>query len=280
MDIPTKPIDDYINMKKLEGKDITYRDIVIAAGIRTFAVRPKINRFVTNSRIYQRTNIDVSMIVHKSLRTGDTETVAKVRFTGYETCEQIQSMFHAEIEKVVKDGSGTNKFTNFFTRLPHFMMKFIVRSLRFMDWCGICPDKHLFSSSPFHCSLFFSDTKSIKLDSLYHHLYNFGTCGFFATMGKEILVPVVDQVTGALRIEKQFNIKVSLDDRVVDGLYYSHVFKAFKRFMENPAVLDKPLEEDQIFKIKPKTPRYIKKAEKQKLKAEKKEQKQREKAGE
>ena len=46
--------------------------------------RPQLNRFIVNSRIYQRNKICISMAIKRSLRDEDDETTVKFEFTGQE----------------------------------------------------------------------------------------------------------------------------------------------------------------------------------------------------
>ncbi|MCL1901923.1 MAG: hypothetical protein FWG51_05975, partial [Firmicutes bacterium] len=135
----------------------------------------------------------------------------------------------------------------------------------------IVTDKALFAS-PFHCSIFFSDLKSIRLDAIHHHLYSFGNCGFFATMGKEKLVPVADQITGEIKVEKLVELGISMDERFTDGLYYSNFLRAYTHIINNLSTLERPPLDSEIHHIK--TAKEIKaerKAKKNAMKLKKKE---------
>lgn len=266
-----KYYDNYIAAKKEEGKEYTYRDLSIAMMIRLFRLHPRLNRFITAGRFYQRNWIDVSMMVHKSLRTGESETAIKARFTGDETLDEIKDKLDKTIYKAVFETNATDNTTDFFGKLPHFLLRTLAGGVRLFDRWGLLSDKFLSESSPFHCSIFFSDLKSIGLDTVHHHLYNFGNCGFFAAMGKEKAVPIVDPETGEIRAEKVFEIGVSMDERFIDGLYYARVVKTIRRIIKNFACLERPPEEREINRLK--TDKEIKAEKKEKKKQAKLEKK-------
>jgi hypothetical protein len=48
-------------------KKISLFHVVLAAGVRTLALRPEANRFVVGHRIYQRRAIDLSFVVKRKL---------------------------------------------------------------------------------------------------------------------------------------------------------------------------------------------------------------------
>lgn len=71
-------------------------------------------------------------------------------------------------------------------------------------------------------------------------MYNFGTTGLFLAMGKEKKRAVA--VGNELAVRKQMGIGLVTDERFCDGLYFARSLKKFKRFLENPYLLETPLE--------------------------------------
>jgi len=237
-------IDDFIALKKQEGINYNYRDIVLASVIRVFATRPKFNRFFVKDRLYQRKHIDVAMMAHKSLRHGEEEVIIKARFTGRETLHEIKQKMDTAINDALTKPHQVSKKVS---RRPQFMVRWTIRLFKFLDRRGILSDKFIFKNSPFHSSIFFADLKSIHLNYVFHHLYDFGNCGFFATMAKERIDAVIDEKTNEVRAEKVLQLGISLDERVADGLYFRHMVKYMERIPSNLSSLELPLTDDQIF---------------------------------
>lgn len=52
--IPCSSMDDYIAKMETQGITVSYMHILIAAMVRTLALRPRLNRFVMNGKIYTR----------------------------------------------------------------------------------------------------------------------------------------------------------------------------------------------------------------------------------
>jgi len=242
--LPCEPMDKFIEQKRAEGIEYTYRDIIIASLVRTFAIRPKFNRFFIGDRLYQRSNIDVAMVAHKSLRTGDEEVSLKARYIGFETIGEIKEKFDLAITNATK---GEDKFMSFMDKLPQCVLRGFALALRLFDRFGLVGDKVLYDISPFHSSIFIADLKSIRLNRSIHHLYNFGNCGFFGTIGKEYMAPVVDEETGEVKPAKILEMGISMDERFVDGFYYSHMWKNIKRIMSDLSCLEKPITQDDVF---------------------------------
>ena len=236
-------MDEFIALKKSEGINYTYRDIMLAIMVRIFATRPKFNRFYVKDRLYQRNHIDVAMMVHKNLRQGDNEIIVKVRYNGYESIAEIKEKFDNAVKSAIADESTSKSFG----LMPTWFLRFSVACLKFFDRRGWLSDKLMFKQSPFHCSIVFADLKSIHVDYVFHHLYEIGNCGFFCTLGKEKMQAVVDEQTGEIVKKKVAHLGVSIDERPADGLYYSHMIKCVKRFTADLSYLEQPLQESEIF---------------------------------
>ena len=109
--------------------------------------------------------------------------------------------------------------------------------------------------------------RSIKLDKIYHHLYNFGTTTIFGALGKIQYVPVADR-SGEVHVEKRMNLGLTLDERVCDGLYYGNSVRLLLKYLENPQILKDPLPEPEL------TGKALKKKLKQDKKLAKKQKKE------
>ena len=84
-----EPWDAYIKEKAAEGISLGYMHIIIAAVVRLIALRPQLNRFCMNGKIYARPKIWVSFVVHPTLRDESVGTTIKLCFEGTETILEI-----------------------------------------------------------------------------------------------------------------------------------------------------------------------------------------------
>lgn len=233
---PAESIDKYILEKKREGYNFSYMHVFIAAYVRVIAERPQLNRFVMNNQIYQRNKIYVSMAVKRSFRDDGEETTVKFEFTGKENIFEIAEIIDTNIAKALsEDNNDTDKLAEMVMSMPGFVKKLLVRILKTADKYNMLP-KSIIDASPFHTSMFFTYLKSIDTQYIYHHLYDFGTTGLFAALGKTVKLPVVekDQVV----IKKCCEIGYTMDERICDGVYYARSFKLFEKYISNPKLLE------------------------------------------
>lgn len=241
-DIVLNGMDAYINKKAEEGIKISYMNIVFATIVRIISERPELNRFAINGAIYQRNRIEVSITIKKSLTDEAEETTLKIPFTGKETIFEVKEKLEKEIEENKKENAqnGTDKLVRLFNLLPTFLIRGIVSFLMFADKHGFMPKK-IIELSPFHTSVYLTNVGSLGIDSIYHHIYNFGTTSLFFAMGRKKKSYVYED--DEIKQEKCITIGFVGDERICDGHYYASSFRQMAKYFRNPELLEKPLEE-------------------------------------
>ncbi|MBQ8815792.1 MAG: 2-oxoglutarate dehydrogenase [Lachnospiraceae bacterium] len=239
---PCEGMDAYIKEKAAEGIKIGYMHILIAATVRLLALRPQLNRFIMNGKIYARPKIWVSFVVHPTLQDGSVGTTVKLCFEGTESileiAEKINDVVRKETTKRVGE-NGTDKLARVLTHIPGPLIRFVVNILMWMDKHSILP-RFIIELSPFHTSFFLTNLKSLGIGHVFHHVYEFGTTGLFLAMGKEKMIPVVNgkEITR----EKHMGFGMVSDERFCDGLYFAMSLRLMRKFMRNPAMLEEPLD--------------------------------------
>lgn len=231
-------VDRYIQEKKKQGIRISYLHLFIAAYVRVIDERPQLNRFIMNSRIYQRNNICISMAIKRSLRSDDDEeTTVKFEFTGKENIfEVIEIVDNLIAEAIAADAdTDTDKLAALIMSMPGIVTKLLVKTIKLMDRWNMLPAS-VIKASPFHTTLFFTYLKSINTNYIYHHLYDFGTTGLFVALGKPSVLPVVQN--GQVVAKRCCEIGYTMDERICDGLYFSRSFKLLEKYLENPHLLE------------------------------------------
>ncbi|MBR1802534.1 MAG: 2-oxo acid dehydrogenase subunit E2 [Clostridia bacterium] len=239
-DIVVTPIENYINKKAEEGYKFTYMDVIFAAVLRIIAKRPRLNRFVINGRIYARNSITISLTIKKSLSDEADESNLKIPFDGTETIFEVRD----KIEKLIEenksdpaDNNSTDKTAKIISMIPTCFIKLVVWMIKKLDKHGYLP-KALIKVSPFHTSAYITNVGSLGINSIYHHLYNFGTTSMFFAMGKRKKSYVYED--DEIKEEKCINIAFVGDERICDGYYYAHSFRQLCKYLAKPELLEKP----------------------------------------
>ncbi len=235
--------DKFIRKLRKEGLKVGFLHIVIASIVRTISQKPKINRFVIGRKIYARNEISFSLAVKKEMSEETEETTIKIIFEPTDTIYDVVKKINNEIQinKGVSDDNSTDKAAKLITLMPGFLIKFFMFLVRRLDDIGRLP-KFLTELSPFHSSVFITDLGSIGIKAVYHHIYNFGTNTVFIAFGTKTREQVID-LDNNVKIKKAMDIKITVDERVVDGFYFANAIKLAKHYMTHPEeLLESPKE--------------------------------------
>ena len=235
-------VDRFLKQKRAEGyPGMGILHVFLASYIRAISQKPALNRFVAGQRIYARNNIEIVMIVKKTMSVEAGETSIKVVFDPRDTITDIYHKINAEVEKI-KNGQDTDTDDTAKTlmKIPRVILKFLIFILNMLEYFGKLP-KSLVQVSPFHGSLFVTDLGSIGIPPVYHHLYNFGTIPLFLAFGAKRRACEI-QPDGTIANKKYVDYTLVLDERICDGFYFAQAFKYLKSFIRHPQQLDRPPE--------------------------------------
>lgn len=232
-----------IKKKRAEGyKNIGILHIILAAYVRTVAIRPGINRFISGQKIYARNNIEVVMVIKKEMSLSAPDTIIKAFFSPTDTLTEVYEKFNELVEKNIgyKDESDFDNTAKLLNYIPGLFLKFTIWFLDLLDYFGLLP-RFLTKVSPFHGSLIITSMGSLGIPPIYHHLYDFGNLPIFFSYGAKrtqtILTP-----DGKPEKKTYVDFTIVTDERICDGYYYASAFKILKRYLLNPGVLDTPPE--------------------------------------
>ena len=251
VDIDLRPIQKYLDKKNegLEKKDrYTFFHVVCAAIGKAFVLRPRMNRFVCNHKIYQRDKITVAFTVKKQFSDKAEEGLAFMEFTPEDTVDT----FHDKLMKVIyhsKHETDTSTGAmDLITKLPHWVVKTVVKFVLWLDKFGWAPQA-LIGSDPNHASIFLSNLGSIGLECGYHHLVNWGTNSCFVVVGKKHMKMEYDQ-DGNADLHEVLPLGITLDERIADGYYYSGTVALVKELLAHPELLELRADEPVQYSIK------------------------------
>ena len=205
--------------------------------LRILAERPQLNRFAMNGTLYARNQILVSLAIKKNLSDDGTETTIKLPFTGTENIFEIKEKLDKVIEanKDTSTANSTDRLAKALSLVSNGTLRRAIKFLSFLDRHGIMP-KAVINASPFHTSVFLTNVGSLGIDSVYHHLYNFGTTSLFFAMGKKKKSFIYDD--DEIHEEKCITLAFVGDERICDGYYFANSFKLLSKYLRKPELLE------------------------------------------
>lgn len=237
-------VNEFLKQKNSEKPvfKYTFFHIVVAALIKTITLRPKMNRFIANKNTYQRNEVSAAFAVKKEFSDNGGEALAFLHAREDSTLTSLHEQLYQQISECRSDHvDASTDAMDFFNKLPRFLSKFIVWLMTRLDVHGWVPQS-LIATDPFYSSVVLSNVGSIKLKSGYHHLTNWGTCSLFCLIGEKSLQPVFDE-NGNVTMKEMLELGITIDERLADGYYYAKSIRLFKHLLQNPELLEKPMNE-------------------------------------
>ena len=252
VEIDLRPITAYLeklNAGRTEDK-YTFFHIVSAAIGKAFILRPKMNRFIVGSKMYQRNDVTIGFTVKKKFNDRAEEALAFFTYDPKETLEsyhkKIMAQIHLTKSDVEKDTS--TGAMDIVCKLPQWMIAGIVKLVLWLDKHGWAPEA-LVGSDPNHAAIFLSNLGSIGLPGGYHHLVNWGTNSCFVILGKKYLTKEY-LPDGSEDLHEVLPLGITLDERIADGYYYSGTVALVKELLTHPQLLELPADTPVEYAIK------------------------------
>ena len=252
VEVDLRPLDAYLaqkNQGRTEDK-YTYFHVISAAIAKAFILRPRMNRFICNKRIYQHRDLTLAFVVKKQFSDKSEEGLAFLSIDDKETMDsyhsKIMSVIHDNRRSDIKDTStGAMDIIN---KLPQWLINLILSTTLWLDKHGWAP-QFLIGTDPNHASIFLSNLGSIGLEGGYHHLVNWGTNSCFIVLGKKYMKKEYFK-DGSSDLHEVIPLGITLDERIADGYYYSGTVALVKQLLDHPELLDLPADTEVEYSIR------------------------------
>jgi pyruvate/2-oxoglutarate dehydrogenase complex dihydrolipoamide acyltransferase (E2) component len=227
-------------MNDEHGMNAGIMDLIMAAFVRTLSQKPKLNRFVFGKKIYARNKITSSVAIKKEMNENAETTELKVDYEPTDTLLEVSKKIRTGIEenKGLDTSNNQDGFTKMLNVMPDFLISFVIFLVKAMDRMRILP-KSILELSPFHASFFITNLGSLRINSVYHHLYELGTVSWFIGMGRKIKKFEVD-ADGNKVTKRYIELKCVFDERIVDGFYSAKAIRLVMKLIANPRLLLEP----------------------------------------
>ena len=214
----------------------------VAAYVRADNQNPEINRIIMTKQYFARNNCTVAFTMLKNPnKIEEGETVVKLWFDPADTIFDVRDRMAAAVaaNRGPQSKNFLDKLVSILFAVPG-LPTVIVALVRLLDRYGICP-KAFIDELPFHVGMYITNTASIGLHDVNHHIYNFGNVSLFFGLGTPERVAVVED--GKTRMRRYLPIGITADERVCAGAHYARFFNDMRRYLDHPELLEQPPEQ-------------------------------------
>ncbi len=217
-------------------------EVLIAAFSRLIVLRPELNRFIMNKKLWQRNDISFNFIVKRDYSDESPEHSVILYIDKNMNLDEIANYINTKIDETrsITDNENNNaadKLVNIFTSFPPAITSFFVNIIKYLDTKGIAP-LSITREDGLHCSAYLSNLGSIGLSNgtVQHHLYQWGTTSVFMTIGSLKRKRIKNEDGSIKRVEK-LNIGFTVDERISDGYYFIKSLNLLQKIINNPEQL-------------------------------------------
>ena len=211
-----------------EFANLNLLHLVLAAYVRTVAVMPGINRYVSGGKLYARNGITVVISAAKNESDRRSARFVKVDFTPNDTIYDVYRKVGAAVQQLKAGNSLATAapFPESLLKMPRPFIHFAFWCLRKLDEYDRLPVKYR-DCSPYHSSLLISSLAAHGVRPTYMSLGDFGHLPMSLSIS-----------TNTMGDRQALSFRVVYDSRVADVYYFTEAFKYFKQVLSNPALLE------------------------------------------
>lgn len=238
-------INAYLEKKNADNPEYKYNlfQVMVTTLLKVITLRPKMNRFVANKSMYQRNEVSAAFTVKKIFSDNGGEALAFIHSGEDDTIDTIHNEIYRQVKPLKEDGRDqSTEAMDILNKLPRFVLKLVGVIARSLDRHGHMP-KSIIATDPYYASCVLSNLGSIRLHAGYHHLTNWGTCSVFCIIGEKKKRPFFNE-DGSFEMRDSIDLGLTIDERIADGYYYSKTIRLLKKLLENPELLEEPLNKE------------------------------------
>ena len=234
----------YLEKKNAENPDYKYNmfQCVVTAALKTIFLRSRLSVFIHNRKMYRRNEVSAAFTVKQEFSDNGGEVLAFLHAKPEWNIDDVHNEIRRQLLKLKTKGY-TDESTSIMDKLnkaPKWITRPLIGGICRLEKKGLIPPA-LVETDPYHSSIVLANLGSIGLPNGYHHLTNWGTTSMFLLIGTIGRLPFYenDSVTFRDGVELGFTV----DERIADGFYFARSIKMLQLFLEQPELLERPLNE-------------------------------------
>jgi hypothetical protein len=192
--------------------------------------RPRLNRFVSGGRIYQRRGVWLSFVAKQEFTDEGAGATVKLEVPEGEPFAAFSARLGELVDQARRGGRGVDREVAWVMMLPGPLVRLAVGLVRGLDRWNLLPG-FMIRSDPMYASLFLANLGSVGVSDVYHHLYEYGTVSIFGAVsaprraGAGGPAPSGDEV---------LQVRWTFDERIDDALSCARSLALAQRIVEEP----------------------------------------------
>ncbi len=234
----------YLAKKNADNPEYKYNmfQCVVAAALKTIFLRSKLSIFIHNRKMYRRNEVSAAFTVKQEFADNGGEVLAFLHAKPEWTIDDVHNEIHRQLLKLKTKGYAdeSTSIIDKLNKAPKWITRPLIGGICRLEKIGLIPPA-MVETDPYHSSIVLANLGSIGLPNGYHHLTNWGTTSMFLLIGTIGRLPFYENDTVTFR--DGVEIGFTVDERIADGFYFARSIKMLQLFLEQPELLERPMNE-------------------------------------
>jgi 2-oxoacid dehydrogenases acyltransferase (catalytic domain) len=205
--------------------------LVAYACTAALQARPRLNRFVSGGRLYQRRGVFVSFVAKKAFNDEAADATVKLAAFEGESFQAFSARISAQVDEARETVRSVDKEVALIMRLPGPLVRLLVALARGLDHWNLFPG-FMIRDDPMYASIFLANLGSVGISDVFHHLYEYGTVSLFGAVSAPRRVPFATRE--GVTVEESLSVRWTIDERIDDGFYCARSLRLVQNILEDP----------------------------------------------
>jgi hypothetical protein len=193
--------------------------------------RPRLNRFVSGGRLYQRRGVSLAFVAKKEFRDEGDEATVKVRAEAGEPFRAWSGRMSALVDEARETRRAVDREVGLLMLLPGPLVALLVRLARALDRWNLFP-RAMVEPDPMFSSLFLANLGSVGVSDAFHHLYEYGNVSIFGTVSA-VRRAVFAERDGPV-VDEALSVRWTFDERIDDAFSAARSLALVQHALEDP----------------------------------------------
>ncbi|BDU68633.1 hypothetical protein GETHOR_07340 [Geothrix oryzae] len=193
--------------------------------------RPRLNRFVSGGRLYQRRGVSISFVAKKAFTDEAPGATVKLAAFEGESFTAFSARISTQVEEARETDRAVDKEVALIMRLPGPVVRLLVGLARGLDHWNLYPG-FMIRDDPMYASIFLANLGSVGVSDVFHHLYEYGTVSIFGAVSapRRATFATRDGVSA----EEALSVRWTFDERIDDAFSCARALVLVQKVLEDP----------------------------------------------
>jgi hypothetical protein len=194
--------------------------------------KPRLNRFVSGGRLYQRRGVQLSFVAKREMTETGADATVKLEVPAGEPFPAFSARLARDVEQARTTDRAVDREVALVLLLPGPLVAAAVALVRALDRWNLLP-AFMTRDDPMYASLFLANLGSAGVSDAWHHLFEYGTVSIFGAMSAPRRSVFAGR--GGATVEEALGVRWTFDERIDDAFSSSRALAIVQRIMEDPA---------------------------------------------